>query len=92
MGIRLLLDEHVGRVFERVLRERRHTVEQANDLFGERTKDTHLLECCGDNSIVLLSNNEKGFEPLHRECIVPGYSSTTVSTVRIQIPKGLSGQ
>lgn len=37
MGARILLDEHVGRVFERVLQERGHNVEQAKDRFGEHT-------------------------------------------------------
>jgi len=64
--IRILLDEHVGRVFERVLRERGHDVEQAKDLFGEHTEDATLLEWCGENHVVLLSNNAKDFEPLHR--------------------------
>lgn len=65
MGVRILLDEHVGRVFERVLRERGHEVDQAKDLFGEETSDSELLEWCGRNSIVLLSNNAKDFESLH---------------------------
>jgi len=39
-----LLDEHVGRMFERVLTERGYDVEQAKDRFGERTSDSELLE------------------------------------------------
>ena len=42
-GVRILLDEQVGRVFERVLQECGHTVEQAKDLFGEYTDDAELL-------------------------------------------------
>lgn len=38
-GARILLDEHVGRVFERVLSERGYEVEQAKDVFGEFTED-----------------------------------------------------
>lgn len=66
-GVPLLLDEHVGRVLERVLRERGHEVEQAKDLFGEHTTDAELLEWCGKNSVVLLSNNAKDFESLHHK-------------------------
>ena len=64
---RILLDEHVGRVFERVLSERGHDVEQAKDLFGEHTDDRNLLAWCADEGVVLLSNNAKDFEPLHHE-------------------------
>lgn len=63
---RILLDEHVGRVFERLLRERGHDVEQAKDRFGEHTRDAELIEWCADNNAVLLTNNAKDFEPLHR--------------------------
>lgn len=66
-GTRLLLDEHVGRVFERLLRERRHDVEQAKDRFGEHTSDADLLEWCGENGAILLTNNAKDFEPLHEQ-------------------------
>lgn len=38
----ILLDEHVGRLFERVLRERGYDVDQAKDRFGEQTNDTDL--------------------------------------------------
>lgn len=63
---RILLDEHLGRVFERVLRERGYTVEQAKDRFGERTSDHELLRWCDENDAILISNNAKDFEPLHR--------------------------
>ena len=66
-GVRILLDEHVGRVFERVLREREYDVEQAKDRFGEQTRDEELLEWCADSAAVLVSNNAKDFEPLHRK-------------------------
>lgn len=62
---RVLLDEHVGRVLERVLRERGLEVEQAKDRFGERTGDAELLRWCGENDVILITNNAKDFEPLH---------------------------
>jgi streptomycin 6-kinase len=64
-GTRILLDEHVGRVFERLLRERGHGVEQAKDRFGEYTSDAELLAWCSERDVVLLTNNAKDFEPLH---------------------------
>jgi len=66
-GVRILLDEHVGRVFERMLRERGYDVEQAKDRFGERTTDADLLRWCAEQSVVLITNNAKDFEALHRE-------------------------
>lgn len=66
-GVRILLDEHVGRVFERLLRERGHTVEQAKDRFGERTSDADLLTWCGESGTVLVTNNAKDFEPLRHD-------------------------
>jgi hypothetical protein len=62
----ILLDEHVGRVFERMLREYGHHVEQAKDRFGERTVDGELLRWCGENEYLFVTNNAKDFEPLHR--------------------------
>jgi hypothetical protein len=64
---RILLDEHVGRVFERLLRERGHDVEQAKDRFGEHTSDAELIKWCGESGTVLVTNNAKDFEPLHHE-------------------------
>jgi hypothetical protein len=66
-GVRILLDEHVGRVLERVLRERGHTVDQAKDRFGEHTSDADLLTWCGESGTVLMTNNAKAFEPLHHD-------------------------
>ena len=65
-GVRILLDEHVGRIFERLLRERGNEVVQAKDEFGEYTDDVELLQWCVDEAVVLLTNNAKDFEPLHR--------------------------
>ena len=66
-GAQLLLDERVGRVLERLLRERGHKVRQAKDEFGEYTDDAALLEWCATNGVVLITNNAKDFEPLHEE-------------------------
>lgn len=63
--MRLLLDEHVGRTLEHVLRERGFRVDQAKDRFGERTQDVELLKWCADNSVLLCTNNAKDFEVLH---------------------------
>jgi len=63
----MLLDEHVGRVFEHVLDERGYEVEQAKDVFGELTEDTALLEWCGERDIALLTNDARDFEELYRE-------------------------
>jgi len=40
-GVRILLDEHVGRVFEHVLSERGYEVDQPKDVFGEYTVDAN---------------------------------------------------
>lgn len=66
-SVALLLDEHVGRVFEHVLRNRGYDVIQAKDQFGEFTTDTELLRWCSQNSHLLISNNAKDFETLHEE-------------------------
>ena len=66
-SVRILLDEHLGRVFERVLRERGYEVDQAKDRLGERTSDRELLRWCDENEAILISNNAKDFEPLHHK-------------------------
>jgi hypothetical protein len=66
-GVQILLDEHVGRIFERLLRERGYVVEQAKDRLGERTSDAELIAWCGEHRTVLLTNNAKDFESLHDE-------------------------
>jgi hypothetical protein len=63
----LLLDEHVPRVFEHLLRDRGYEIKQAKDEFGEETTDEELIEWCGANDALLLSNNAKDFETLHRQ-------------------------
>lgn len=60
-----LLDEHITRVFERVLRERGYSVVQAKDEFGEQTTDSDLLQWCGKTETVLVTNNAKDFIELH---------------------------
>ena len=64
-SIDLILDEHVSRVFERVLRERGYRTVQAKDKFGEQTDDSELLRWCGENDVILISNNAKDFTILH---------------------------
>ena len=66
-GAQILLDEHVGRIFERLLRERGYDVIQAKDQFGEQTSDAELVKWCGNSGTVLVSNNAKDFESLHTE-------------------------
>ena len=66
-GTQILLDEHVGRVFERLLRERGYNVVQAKDQFGEHTSDDELVEWRDESGTVLVSNNAKDFEPLYSE-------------------------
>lgn len=61
----MLLDEHVGRVFERVCRERGHEVVQAKDAFGEETDDAALVDWCGENGVLLVTNTATDFEQLH---------------------------
>lgn len=65
--MRFVLDEHVGRVFEHVLNERGHDVEQASDRFGDGTTDADLLDWCAENGVILVTNDAKDFEPLHRD-------------------------
>ncbi|MGZ0747644.1 DUF5615 family PIN-like protein [Haloparvum sp. AD34] len=66
-GPRILLDEHVGRILEKLLRERGFDAVQAKDQFGERTKDAELLRWCADEAVVLLTNNAKDFEGLQQD-------------------------
>jgi hypothetical protein len=66
-GQRVLLDEHVGRLFEHLLRERGYDVTQAKDQFGEYTTDAGLVEWCEESGTILITNNAKDFEPLHHE-------------------------
>lgn len=65
-SVRFLLDEHVGRLFEHVLRQRGYQVEQAKDRFGEHTDDADLLRWCAENGVLFVTNNAKDFEPLHQ--------------------------
>ncbi|WP_254840585.1 DUF5615 family PIN-like protein [Natronomonas marina] len=89
-GPRILLDEHVGRVFERVLGERRHDVEQAKDRFGEHTSDAELMEWCAEHGAVLLTNNAKDFEPLHDQYNHAGLFLYYDQTLPDTDPEGLA--
>ena len=86
----ILLDEHVGRVFERLLRERGYDVEQTKDRFGEHTTDAELLEWCGEHSTVLLTNNAKDFESLSQEYDHAGLLLYYEQTLPDTDPEGLA--
>jgi uncharacterized protein with PIN domain len=90
MNRRVLLDEHVGRVFERVLRERGYDVSQAKDRFGEYTTDEELLRWCGENGTILLSNNAKDFERLHRDVAHAGLLLYYTQGLPDEDPEGLA--
>ncbi|MFC7076827.1 MULTISPECIES: DUF5615 family PIN-like protein [Haloarcula] len=90
MGAQILLDEHVGRVFERLLRERSHDVEQAKDRFGEHTNDDELVMRCGESGTVLVTNNAKDFEPLHHEYDHAGIFLYHEQTLPDTDPEGLA--
>jgi len=89
-GAEILLDEHVGRVFERLLQERGHRVTQAKDRFGEHTSDPDLLSWCDENDTVLLTNNAKDFEPLHHEYHHAGLLLYYDQTLPDTDPEGLA--
>jgi len=86
----VLLDEHVGRVFERVLAERGYEVEQAEDRFGERTGDSELLRWCGGTRTLLITNNAKDFEPLHEEIEHAGLLLYREQSLPNDDPEGLA--
>jgi len=89
-GTQLLLDEHVGRVFEHLLGERGYEVKQAKDQFGEHTSDAELLAWCRDSETVLVTNNAKDFEPLHHEHDHAGLFVYYEQTVPDTDPEGLA--
>lgn len=64
--VRILLDEHVSRVFENVLSQSGYAVEQAKDVFGEGTEDEELLDWCDEKDTLLITNNAVDFVNLHR--------------------------
>lgn len=89
-GVRFLFDEHVGRVFERTLRERGFEVEQAKDRFGEHTVDADLLHWCADNEWALITNNAKDFERLHTEIDHAGLLLFYDQSLPDEDPEGLA--
>jgi hypothetical protein len=89
-SVRILLDEHLGRVFERVLRERGYEVDQAKDLFGEQTSDLELLQWCDENDAFLISNNAKDFEPLHHDAYHAGLFLFYNQRLPDEDPEGLA--
>jgi hypothetical protein len=56
-GASLLLDEQVGRGFERVRHERGDDVEQATNRFGADTSNEELVAWCSESAVVLLPND-----------------------------------
>ena len=89
-SVRILFDEHLGRVFERVLRERGYAVDQAKDQFGEHTTDIELLRWCDENDAILISNNAKDFEPLHRDNDQAGLFLFYDQGLPVEDPEGLA--
>lgn len=68
-GNTVLLDEHVGRVFEHVLSERGFDAVQAKDEFGEQTVDRDLLRWCVDNDAILVTHDASDFTRLHDDAV-----------------------
>jgi len=85
-----LLDEHVGRVFERVLGERGYAVAQAKDRFGEESSDRALLQWCGRHEVVLVTNNAKDFALLHSEVDHAGLFCYREQSLPDRDPEGLA--
>lgn len=54
-------DEHVPSVFVTTLRSNGYTVVRANDVFGEATEDTRLLEYCSAEGLHLVTHDKKDF-------------------------------
>lgn len=90
MSVRLLLDEHVSRVFERLLRERGYDSLQAKDQFGEYTTDRVLLEWCGEHGVPLITNNGRDFERLHNQVTHAGVLVYYEQTRPDNDPEGLA--
>lgn len=88
--VRFLLDEHVSRVFERLLQERGHTAEQAKDRFGERTDDLALLKWCNEHGAVIVSNNAQDFTALHERQAHAGIFIYRQQDLLDEDPKGVA--
>lgn len=86
----ILLDEHVSRVFERVLDERGFPVEQAKDRFGEQTGDRALLAWCDANEFLLVTNNARDFRRLHHRTSHAGVLVYYEQSVPDRDPDGLA--
>jgi predicted nuclease of predicted toxin-antitoxin system len=87
---RFLLDEHVNRTFERVLREEGIEVIQAKDEMGEQTIDEPLLEWCAKNQYVIITNNLKDFKPLHEQRDHQGIFAYSDQGLPNRDPEGLA--
>lgn len=90
MSPRFLLDEHVTRVFERVLREHGTEVVHAVDEIGEQTVDKSLLEWCTDHQYILITNDLKDFKPLHTKHDHHGIFVYTDPRLPDRDPEGLA--
>jgi len=86
----LILDEHVCRVFEHVLRERGYDVIQAKDRFGEETNDRELLRWCNETGTFLVSNNAKDFVALHSQQEHAGFFLYREQSLPDDDPEGLA--
>jgi len=54
-------DEHVPSVFITTLRSSGYDVQKATTIFGEGTDDRRLLEHCGKDKQILITNDKKDF-------------------------------
>jgi len=88
--VRVLLDEHVSRVFENVLSQRGYVVEQSKDRFGEETEDEGLLDWCDENDALLVTNNAVDFVSLHRSTSHSGILLYRDQSLPDRDPEGLA--
>lgn len=61
MTVAFCTDEHVPSVFVTTLRSSGYEVVRANDVFGEGTDDSRLLEYCAEEHLVLVTHDKKDF-------------------------------
>lgn len=85
----VLLDEHVGRVFQHVLSERGFDVVQAKDEFGEQTVDETILRWCADNDAILVTHDANDFNKLHQEIEHAGICCYRAQHRPVTDPEGL---
>lgn len=61
MTISFCTDEHVPSVFITTLRSSGYSIVRANDIFGEGTVDSDLLEYAAENSHIFVTHDKKDF-------------------------------